>query len=528
MAMFSRFLTLHIAGSYSVQMTTANRTTYDQLIAHVKEANLLGSSGSILGWDQETLMPPGGLAHRTRQLAQIAKLTHQMKVDKRVGDWLSECEADDALTGDPISVTAVNLRELRRDYDKATKLPETLVVEMSETTSQAKHAWAEARKMDQYKDFKPWLEKVVKLNQHKAECYGWDTSEGEPWDALADSFEAGMTAASVADVFTPLRERLVPLLEDILGSKGGPANTFNELKLPVEKQKKFVKAISAAVGFDYDRGRLDESTHPFCSGSHCKDVRMTTRFHEDNVNDALGSTLHESGHGIYEQGLLEEHIGTPMGSAVGLSIHESQSRMWENQVGRSQAFWKWCYPKLAEFFGDTTATLTEEEIYGGANIVSPGLIRVEADEATYNLHIMIRFEIERLLMKGDLGVDDLPEVWNAKYKEYLQVDVPDDARGCMQDIHWSMGAIGYFPTYTMGNLYCAQFFEAACEALGDLDAMFAEGDFTPLREWLNTNIHAHGQRYRSAELVEYVTSKPLSADPLMRHLEGKLRPLYGV
>jgi len=512
-------------------MTTATAIAYDQLLDHIKQANLLGSTGAILGWDQETLMPSKGLAHRSRQLAQIARLTHQMKTDPRIGDWLDECEAEVGLTRDPLSVSAVNLREWRRDYDKAMKLPEALVVEISETTSQAKHAWQAARKTNDYGAFKPWLEKIIALNQQKAECYGWDKTSGgggEPWDALADSFEAGMTAASVAEVFTPLRERLVALLSDILGSKTGPTHAFNELKLPIEQQKRFVKAISAAIGFDYERGRLDESTHPFCSGTHCNDVRMTTRFHEDNVNDALGSTMHESGHGIYEQGLPEAHIGTPMGQAVGLSIHESQSRMWENQVGRSKAFWKWCYPKLGEFFGDAASRLSMEEVYGGANIVSPGLIRVEADEATYNLHIMIRFEIERLLMKKDLGVDDLPEVWNAKYKEYLQVDVPDDRRGCLQDIHWSMGAIGYFPTYTMGNLYCAQFFETATEQLGDLDAMFAEGNFTPLRHWLNENIHAHGKRYRSADLVEHVTGKPLSADPLMRHLERKLRPLYGV
>ncbi|MCG8400826.1 MAG: carboxypeptidase M32, partial [Firmicutes bacterium] len=496
--------------------TAVQQTAYDQLLDHTRQASLLGSIGSILGWDQETLMPPQGLAHRSKQLAQIARLTHQMKTDARIGEWLGACEAEASLISDPLSESAVNLRELRRDYDKATKLPEALVVEMSETTSQAKHAWAEARKANKYDDFKPWLAKVVDLNQRKAECFGWDEKDGEPWDALADNFEAGMTAASVAQVFTPLRERLVALLGEILGSETGPTNALNELKLPVEQQKAFVKAVSAGIGFDYSRGRLDESTHPFCSGSHCNDVRMTTRFHEDNVNDALGSTLHESGHGIYEQGLPEAHIGTPMGLAVGLSIHESQSRMWENQVGRSRAFWAWCYPKLADFFGDATASLTEEEIYGGANIVRPGLIRVEADEATYNLHIMIRFEIERMLMKGDLGVDDLPEVWNSKYKDYLQVDVPDDRRGCLQDIHWSMGAIGYFPTYTMGNLYCAQFFEAAREAIGNLDALFEQGEFGPLRIWLNENIHAEGMRYRTAELCEHVTGKPLSADPLMR------------
>jgi len=506
--------------------TNSISSAYEQLINHIRDTNLLGSSASLLSWDQETLMPVRGLEHRTRQLAQLARLTHQMRVDTRIGQWLDECEAEGSLTADSLSESAVNLRELRREYHKATKLPESLVVEIAETTSRAKHAWAEARKKNDYALFKPWLAKVVELNLRRAECFGWDKASGEPWDALADNFESGMTAASVSAVLTPLRQRLVVLLDKILGSKNGPSNRFNEIKLPIDKQKAFVKYVSGAIGFDYDRGRLDESAHPFCSGTHCNDVRMTTRFHENNVNDALGSTMHESGHGIYEQGLDESNIGLPMGEAVGLSIHESQSRLWENQVGRSRAFWRWCYPKLAEFFGGATAGLSEEEVYGGANIVSPGLIRVEADEATYNLHIMIRFEIERLLMKRELSVDDLPAVWNQKYAEYLQVKVPDDARGCMQDIHWSMGAIGYFPTYTMGSLCAAQFFEAACEALGDLDAMFAQGNFTPLRHWLNENIHAHGQRYLTANLVEHVTGKPLSAEPLMRHLEGKLMPLY--
>ncbi|XAM00205.1 carboxypeptidase M32 [Phycisphaeraceae bacterium D3-23] len=511
-------------------MTTATASKpYDQLISHVKDAMLLSSTGSLLGWDQEALMPKGGVEHRARQLAQLARITHQMGTDPRIEGWLSDCEADKSVMGEPTSIAAVNVREVREAYDKATKLPEALVVEISQTTSQAKHIWADARKQNDFAAFKPWLEKIVGLNLRKAECYGWDEAGGgEPWDALADNFESGMTAAQVSGVFVPLRERLVALLDDIRGSASGPSNAFNELKLPIEQQKAFVTDIAKAIGFDFDRGRLDTSTHPFCSGTHCNDIRLTTRFHEDNVNDALGSTMHECGHGIYEQGLLEEHIGTPMGEAVGLSIHESQSRMWENQVGRSRAFWVWCYPKLAEYFGDAIQGISEDDIYGGANIVTPGLIRVEADEATYNMHIMIRFEIERALLKGDLAVADLPEAWNAKYEEYLGVAVPDDARGCMQDIHWAMGAMGYFPTYTMGNLYSAQLYEQAKEELGDLDAMFAKGEFTPLRTWLNENIHAHGKRYKSAALCEKVTGKPLSADPLMRHLEGKLRPLYGL
>jgi len=510
-------------------MTAACTTTaYCDLIEHIKQTTLLGSSASMLSWDQEVFMPDEGLAYRGQQLAQLAQMTHKMGTDPRISEWLAACETDDDVVADPLSVSAVNIREIREDYDKATKLPESLVIEMSKTTTQAKHEWGQARKDNDFARFKPWLEKIVKLNLQKAECYGWDTDGGEPWDALADTFESGMTAAQVAGVFTPLRERLVALLGDIHGSKQGPSNAFNEIKLPIDKQMAFVKDISKSIGFNFQRGRLDISTHPFCGGTHCHDVRMTTRFHEDNVNDALGSTMHESGHGIYEQGLLPEHIGTPMGSAVGLSIHESQSRMWENQVGRSLAFWKWCFPKLKEYFGDAVSHLSEEEVYGGCNLVRPDLIRVEADEATYNMHIMIRFEIERELLKGDLSVDDLPEAWNARYKDYLGVTVPDDTRGCMQDIHWSMGAMGYFPTYTMGNLYSAQFFEQAKEDLGDLDAMFAAGEFTPLRTWLNENIHAHGRRYRSAQLCEKVTGKPLSSDPLMRHLENKLRPLYGI
>ena len=257
-------------------------------------------------------------------------------------------------------------------------------------------------------------------------------------------------------------------------------------------------------------------------------MRITTRYKEDCVNDGLGSVMHECGHGIYEQGLLEEHIGTPMGSAVSLGIHESQSRMWENQVGRSRAFWKWVMPKLKDFFGDLTKSQTLEDLYGAANIVEPGFIRVEADEATYNMHIMIRFELERAIIAGDLAVKDIPGEWNRRYKEYLGLTVPNDRLGCLQDVHWSMASMGYFPTYTLGNLYCAQFFEKASKDIPSLQQQFEKGQFGELKSWLNKNIHAHGRRYQAAELCKKVTGKPLSADPLMRHLEGKLRPLYGL
>ena len=507
--------------------TVATETAYDQLIKRTKEANALGATISLLHWDQEVMMPKKGIEFRAGQISLTSRMHHELSTDDEIGDLLEACESDNELMSDATSAAAVNIREIRHRYDRATKLPSSLVEEEAMLSSRGQNVWAEARKNNDFKEFQPWLEKIVDLLQRKAECYGW-ADGGEPWDALAEDYEPGCTAASVSEVFTPLRDRLQTLLDEIMGSETKPSNAFNEIVLPIHQQKEFVRAIATQIGFDFDSGRLDESTHPFCGGTHCKDVRLTTRFHENNVNDAIGSTMHEAGHGIYEQGLLFTNVGTPMGNAVSLGIHESQSRMWENQVGRSEAFWKWCHPKMNEFFGDATSSLTFDDVYGGANIVKPDFIRVEADEATYNMHIMIRFEIERMMMKGDLAVDDLPEAWNSRYKEYLGIDVPSDTKGCLQDIHWSMTSMGYFPTYTLGNLYCAQFFEKVLEEIPNMYEQFALGEFGALKTWLNENIHQRGQQYRAAELCEVVTGKELSSDPLMRHLESKLRPLYGL
>jgi len=505
----------------------ATGTAYEELIETVKEAQLLGSTASLLSWDQETMMPPGGVDHRARQLAQLARMRHEMSTTPRLGELLNACEDDDALTSNPIKESAVNLREIRHDYDRATKLPASLVEELVRTTSKAKHEWVEARQADDFNHFKPWLEKVIELKRQCAKCYGYG-SDGEPWDALADSYEPGATAKWIESVFTPLRQSLVDLLHRLMDAPKKPSNAFNQLKLPIEKQDKFVRFVADAIGFDFQRGRLDQSAHPFCSGTHCNDIRMTTRFVDHNVNDALGSTMHESGHGMYEQGLPAEHIGTPMGSSVSLSIHESQSRMWENQVGRSPAFWKWCYPKLTEFFGSAIEGFSFDQVYEGANIVRPDFIRVEADEVTYNMHIMVRFEIERDLLSGNLEAADVPVAWNSKYKDYLDLDVPDDRSGCLQDIHWSMGALGYFPTYTLGNLFAAQFFDSAERNLPDLNGQFERGEFANLKTWLNEQIHSQGMRYRSQDLCEQVTGKPLSSQPLLDYLEQKLAPIYGL
>lgn len=498
---------------------------YEQLIARCREAHLIEATSSILGWDQETMMPAGGVALRGKQQAALARIHHQMATAREVGDLLAACEADRTFM-ESAAPESANVREIRRDYDKATKLPESLVSELAQVTSEAQHEWAKARKASDFAQFLPWLRRMVKLKRDMAACLGIP-SGGEAWDALADTFEPGCTATAVTAVFEPLRPRLVKLIAELREAKRGPSNRFNETPLSLDLQASFVRMVTEAIGFDFQRGRLDASTHPFCGGSHCNDVRMTTRYCETCLNDALGSTMHEAGHGMYEQGLPESAIGTPLGSAVSLAIHESQSRLWENQVGRGLPFWKWCRPHLLSHFGKAVEGFSVDELYGAANIVEPGFIRVEADEATYNLHVMVRFEIERLLIGGQLDPADLPSEWNRRYREYLGLDVPDDRRGCLQDVHWSMGLFGYFPTYTLGTLYSAQLFDAARRALPGLEDGFAAGEFAPLLQWLRSNVHAHGRRYSPMELCTRATGKPLSSAHYLEYLEGKLRPLYG-
>ena len=506
-------------------MTAIAQSPLDALVVHLQETALLSTSNNLLDWDQETQMPAGGLDWRARQQALIARMVHERSSSRERGDLIAAVEADAAAISDP--ATAALVREARRDYTKATKLPASLVEEMAKTSSVAKHEWAEARAASDFKRFAPWLEKLVGLLRAQADCYGF-APDGERWDALADLYEPGCTAKYVAAVFDPLRPRLQKLIAEIKSAPRKPADGFNDFAVSIERQEALSRLVAEAIGFDFSRGRLDRSTHPFCGGTHCNDVRMTTRYNERCVNDALGSTMHESGHGIYEQGLDYTRIGTPLGESVSLGIHESQSRMWENQVGRSRAFWAWLAPRLPDVIGAESRKFSLDDLYGAANVVEPGFIRVEADEATYNLHVMVRFEIERAVIGGSLEVAGIPSVWNRLYKDLLGLDVPDDRRGCLQDIHWSMGAMGYFPTYTLGNLYASQFFEAACAQMPGLVDGFGRGEFAPLRKWLNENIHIHGKRYSPSELVQRVTGKTLSAEPLMRHLEGKLRPLYGI
>ena len=463
-------------------------------------------------------MPTGGAAQRATELALLARLCHDRAVDPALAELLNACEQrvdDDA--------GLANLREIRRSYDRATRLPADLVAEIAETVSLAQIEWAAARKASDFSRFRPWLEKIVGLMRAVAECLR--TGKGPGWDALAEDFEPGMRAADLGPLFAPLREQLTSLVGGLSNGQA-PDDEIDRVQLPLPRQQAFVRHVAEHLGFDFSRGRLDVSTHPFTGGSHRGDVRITTRFHKDRILDALGSTMHEVGHGLYEQGLPADHLGTPLGEAVSLGIHESQSRLWENQVGRSPQFWQWCTPLLARFFGDDLAAFTSQGLYRSANRVQPSLIRVEADEATYNLHIMVRFDLELALIGGDLAPADLPSAWNEKYRDYLGIEVPDDRRGCLQDVHWSCGLFGYFPTYTLGNLYASQLYAKVLTDIPDLPEAFARGEFTPLKDWLNTHIHAHGQRYRAAELCQRNTGSALSSRPFLDYLQTKLEEVY--
>ncbi|MBV9772923.1 MAG: carboxypeptidase M32 [Gemmatimonadetes bacterium] len=501
-------------------------TAYAELTGLLRETAVLASASATLAWDQETMMPPAGAALRADQLSALTALVHERRTSPRVAELLAECEADASLAAD--EVVAANLREIRRGYELATRLPTSLVREIAETSSKALEAWRDARERDDFAAFAPWLEKVVGLNRSKAECYGVPEG-GEPYDALLDEFEPGMTSAEVRGVFDALRAGLAPLIADIAGASRRPDQRLARVPVPATTQSELARRVLERIGFDLRAGRLDVSTHPFCEGLGPGDTRLTTRYADEGFVDGLVSALHEAGHGMYEQGLPKaEHFGQPIAESASLGIHESQSRLWENMVGRSRPFWEWALPEARRVVGSALDGVDVEEAYGFLNTVDPGLIRVEADEATYNLHIMLRFDVERGMLGGDLPVRDLPGVWNERVKQDLGIEVPDDRRGCLQDIHWSLGALAYFPTYTLGNLYAAQLWEAVRAALPGLDDRMREGDFTPLLGWLRENVHRHGRRFTAPELCRRATGKPLSPEPLLRYLEGKLRPLYGI
>ncbi len=485
---------------------------------------MLGSCSALLGWDEQTYLPRGGSAYRGDQMALLAGMHHERATDPAVGDRLADVEESEVVA-DPASPEAANVREWRRGFDRVTKLPRSLVEALARVTTVAQGIWVEARRDSDFARFRPALGEIVGLKKEEGACLAAD---GNAYDALLDEYEPGANGRDLARLFEALRRELVPLVAAIAGSKKGPGPTVLAGEFPLDRQRVFGEAVAAAIGFDFDRGRLDTAAHPFCSGIGPGDCRITTRFDPKDFTDGFFSILHEVGHGLYEQGLAAEHQGTPMGEAVSLGVHESQSRLWENAVGRSRAFWSHWLPLARSVFRGPLHAVDLDAFHAAINRVEPSLIRVQADEVTYNLHILIRFELEQALLGGNLAVADLPAAWNAKYRDYLGIDPPDDARGCLQDIHWAAGLIGYFPTYTLGNLYAAQLRDKADADLGGLDPALARGDFAGLLGWLRDKIHRHGHRYRAADLIRQATGDGIDHRPLVRSLRDKYGPIYGL
>ena len=492
---------------------------YDSLLQRSREIAVSNSAASLLSWDQETYMPPKAGAYRAEQLSQMAGLTHRLGTAPEVGDWLKACEDKLPATADAeeTAMREANVREWRRDYDRATKLPGRLVEEFARTTSLARDTWAQARRDSNFQAFAPWLEKILTLTREQAECWGYSTCR---YDALLEGYEPGARAADLAPVFTDLQKQLSPLLPALEKITGAVDPARLEGEYPVDRQRALNQEIAQAIGFDFEAGRIDTTVHPFCTEIGARDCRLTTRYDLKDFTSSLSGTMHEAGHGLYTQGLDAAQFGTPMGTCVSLGIHESQSRLWENQVGRSRTFWAHWYPRAQEVFPSLKA-LPLEEFWLLVNRVKSSYIRVEADEATYNLHIILRFEIEQKLVAGDLAVNDLPAAWNARFEQIFGLSVPDDARGCLQDTHWALGLIGYFPTYTLGNLNSAQLYAAAASHDPAMVNELAVGQYGRLLGWMREKIHRHGRRYSPPELIERATGEPLRASYFLDYLKGK-------
>ncbi len=494
--------------------------TYESLVTHLAECQSLSSTIALLEWDQETLMPHRGAARRADQLEVLSRIQHQKKTDRKVDDWLRELEARSAATPEEKAV----VRETRRLYDRDVKLPADLVAELAKTRSLATEVWKEARKKNDFPAFAPWIEKLFDLSRRKADAIGHG---GTRYDALLDEYEPGMTSAALTAVFAELRKGLVPIVEAIRGSSRRPDTKALAGTYPAASQEAFCRRIAADIGFDFEAGRLDRSAHPFCTGFAPEDVRITTRYDEKDFRGALFGVIHEAGHAMYEQGLDPALATTPAGLARSLGVHESQSRLWENQVGRSRPFWKRWYPELAKAFPDPFSRVDPETFHFAINEVRPSLIRVEADEVTYNLHVILRFDIERDLVAGTLPVKDLPALWNERMSKDLGVRPKTDAEGVLQDIHWSIGLIGYFPTYTLGTLFSAQLYAKARKDVPGLEEGFAEGRFAPLLGWLRERIHRPASRYPTEELVQRAVGEKIAPATFLTYLREKYGPLYG-
>ncbi len=478
-----------------------------------RELSLITSSASVIGWDQETYQPPAATEHRAAQLSWLSARAHELATSDA---WKRDLEAAEAADSGTDSTHTANLREFRRELDRANKLSVELVARESTATSLAKHAWATARENSDFPSFAPHLETLLGIAREKADLWGYS---GEPYDALLEGYERATSTAAVAALF----DTITPALRDT-AARAVEKSAARPVSLPlgsypIAAQQSLNARIAEAIGFDFQAGRIDTTTHPFCTTLGPRDVRLTTRYDEADFTSSLFGVLHEAGHGLYEQGLPAADFGLPSGTAVSLGIHESQSRLWENHVGRSRSFWERWYPAAQEMFHQLNALPLDDFLaYLWRAEFSP--VRVEADEATYDLHIILRFGLERRLLNGDLAIKDVPAAWNESFRELFGFTPENDAQGCLQDIHWSMGGLGYFPTYTLGNINSAQLFAAATKEPA-IAAATGKADYAPLLAWLRSHIHSHGATLDPADLITRATGSPPSATDYLTHLQSR-------
>jgi len=493
-------------------------TPFAELEARLKQAHLLNSIGELLGWDEQVNLPPDSVDQRAAQRAALADVQHVAATDPRIGERLTQLEKNSTALSDDQRVV---IYWARRDYDRATKLPADFVREKAEQGSRGYHAWKEAREKANFAIYAPVLQKNLELAQREAAYLGFGDAA---YDYMIDRHDPGMTAVATEVLFDELKKELVPLVRQFTASSVKPK--VDALRgFPIEEQAQFLREVTERIGFNYQRGRIDESVHPFCSGTGA-DIRMTTRFDPENPLDSLFSSIHETGHGLYEQGTRADQHHTALGQAVGMGVHESQSRLWENQVARSRGFWKCFEPKMRDHFPVQLHNVASDELYLAINAVAPTLIRVDADEVTYNLHIILRFELEKKLFAGTLTVADLPKAWNAASRELLGLEPTNDREGVLQDVHWSDGAFGYFPSYCIGNMMAAQLWYHVLTLRPQLEDDFARGDFSWLLDWLRENIHRQGRRYGTLALMPFATGEPLTPKYLIRYLKERYGALY--
>lgn len=495
-----------------------------ELRERIGEIQDLRTTQGLLGWDLEVYMPEKGARVRAQQMATLAKLSHEQMTADRIGELLEVLRTPKTLAKLERIDQAI-VREVGEEYDRQRKIPVELVQAMTRTTAEAMPLWAEARTNNDFKRFAPVLQKIIDQNRQMAEAIGY---KGSPYNALLDLYEPELTTEFLDPLFAKLKKDLIPLVRAIQESPKKPDGSVLKKSFDTEKQMAFSRTILEAMGFDFTRGRLDLSVHPFSMGISQEDVRLTTRVFKDNLMSCLASAMHEGGHGMYEQGSDPALDRTSLEGGASLGIHESQSRFWENLIGRSRPFWKHFLPKLRKLYPKKLADVSLNEFYGAINLVEPSPIRVEADEVTYNLHIVLRYEIEKDLIEGRLAVKDIPKLWNKKMTEYLGYTPKDDAEGCLQDVHWSHGSFGYFPTYTLGNLYSVQFYNTILKKMPGLEDNIAKGNFKALKKWLNEEIHQISKVERPHEIVKRVTGKPLDAAPFIAYLWEKYGDIYGL